>query len=99
MVITDDEIGKGLAVLKVIWFAMFGSLALYWVVGLQVATAVQISLDADIFTLLKSVFYVLAVVTLIFIRFIRKLILSSKGRVGQANPLSRPPYFQNTQLP
>ncbi|MFH0728903.1 MAG: hypothetical protein V2B19_21520 [Pseudomonadota bacterium] len=88
MVITDDEIGKGLTILKVIWFAMFAMLAVYLIVGLQFGATLRITLDADVFTLLKSVFYVLAVVLFVIIRYIRKFILSSKGRDGRANKLT-----------
>lgn len=90
---TDDEIGKSLTILKVIWFAIFGSLAINLVVGLQFATSVRISLDEEILSHLKSAFYILAVITLIFIRYIRKFILSPKGPDGQVNKLSRPPVL------
>jgi hypothetical protein len=92
--ITDQELGKGLLTLKMIWFAMLVSLAIYVFVGLQVATILQISMNGDTFDILKSVLYVVAFVTLIITRSIRKLILSAKGQYRPATQSYQHPVLQ-----
>jgi uncharacterized membrane protein len=92
--ITDEEIGKGLLTLKTIWFAMLASLVFYLFVGLQVATNLKVSLDEDTFAVLKWVLYVLAFVTLIITKYVRKLILSAKGQYRLATRGYRHPVLQ-----
>jgi F0F1-type ATP synthase membrane subunit c/vacuolar-type H+-ATPase subunit K len=92
--ITDEELGKGLLTLKVIWFAMLVSLAIYLFVGLQVATNLQVSLNKDTFAVLKWVFYALAFVTLIITRYIRRLILSARGQNRPATQRYQHPVIQ-----
>jgi hypothetical protein len=58
--IANEEIDKGLLTLKMIWFAMLASLAIYLFVGLQIAANLQVSLNEDTFAVLKWVLYVIA---------------------------------------
>jgi uncharacterized membrane protein len=92
--ITDEEIVKGLLTLKAIWFAMLASLVFYLFVGLQVATNLKVSLDEDTFAVLKWVLYVLAFVTLIITKYVRKLILSAKGQYRLVTRGYRHPVLQ-----
>ena len=92
--ITDEEIGKGLLTLKMIWFAMLASLAIYLFVGLQVATNLKVSMNEETFVVLKWALYGLAFITLIITRYIRNLILSSKGQPKPATQSYQHPVLQ-----
>ena len=92
--ITDEELGKGLLTLKAIWFSMLVSLALYLFIGLQVATNLQIPMNENTFAVLKSALYVLAFVTLIITKYVKKLILSAKGQYRPATQGYRHPVLQ-----
>ena len=92
--ITDQELDKGLLTLKMIWFAMLASLAIYLFVGLQVAPTVRISMDPNTLSVLKTILYVVAFVTLFATRYIRKLILSRNGQYTQPAQTSRHPVLQ-----
>ena len=82
--ITDEELGKELLKLKVIWFGMLGSLAIYWFIGLQIATKLQAPMDRSTFVTLKTVLYLFTFVIIAITRYIKKFILSGKGQYGQA---------------
>ena len=89
--ISDGDLKKGLMTLNIIWFAMLILLAIYLFVGLQVAENLRTSLDSDTFTILKSILYILAFITLVVTRYIRKFLLSPKGSNKVAT--------QNTRYP
>lgn len=82
--ITDEELDRELSKLKIIWFAMLGSLALYLIIGLQVAPNIQVSMDKGIFSVLKTVFYLFTLIIIVITRYIRRYILPGKGQQGQA---------------
>jgi hypothetical protein len=82
--ITDEELGKELLKLKIIWFGMLGSLAIYLFIGLQIVTKLQVSMDRSAFVILKTVLYLFTFVIIAITRYIRKFILSGKGQYGQA---------------
>ncbi len=92
--ITDQEFNKGLLTLQVKWFAMLMSLAIYLFVGLQVATKLQVSMNDDTFAILKTVLYIVAFVTVIFARYIRKFFLSAKGQFKQPIRIAQHPALQ-----
>jgi hypothetical protein len=92
--IANEEIEKGLLTLKMIWFAMLASLAIYLFVGLQIAANLQVSLNEDTFAVLKWVLYVIAFLTLIITRSLKKLILSAKGQPKTATQVYRHPVIQ-----
>ncbi len=77
--ISDEELGKSLLILNVIWFAMLGSLAIYLFIGLRLAANLEVSLNRDTVVIPKSALYVMAFITLVLSRYIRKRILSAKG--------------------
>jgi hypothetical protein len=82
--ITDEELDKELLKLKVIWFGMMGSLAIYLFIGPQIAAKLQLSMDRSTFVTLKTVLYLFTFVIIAITRYIRKFILSGKGQYGQA---------------
>jgi len=86
---SDEEFGKGLVTLNIIWFAMLVSLAIYLFVGLHVSENLEGSKDQDAFATLKYSLYIVAFITLIITRYVRKLILSVKGGFKQAAKNSR----------
>ncbi|MCM2264208.1 MAG: hypothetical protein NDI73_03340 [Desulfuromonadales bacterium] len=90
--ITEAEIDKGLVTLKVIWFAMLFSLVVYLLVAMQVGDTVKVSMEPKVVEILRGVFYVFSFVILFVTKFIRKMVLSAKGRSANrpAQSLSHP---------
>ncbi len=86
--ITDEELGKELLKLKVIWFAMLGSLVIYLIVGLQIGTNIQASMDKSTFGVLKTLLYLFTLVIIVMTRYIKRFILSGKDQFGQ--PIQNP---------
>ncbi len=80
--------------LRIIWFAMLMSLAVYLFVGIQVGTNVQSSVDEDTFGILRTVLYAAAFAILIATRYIRKLILSGKSQISQPAQVLKHPALQ-----
>jgi DMSO reductase anchor subunit len=78
--ITDEELGKELLRLKIIWFGMLGSLIIYLIIGLQIATNIQTSMDKSTFGVLKTVLYLFTFTIIAITRYIRRFILSGKGQ-------------------
>ena len=91
---TDQELNKGMLNLKIIWFAMLASLAIYLFVGFLVETNVQVPMDKGTFAMIKKAFYVVAFVTLIAARYIRKHFLSGKVRYRPPTQTSQHPALQ-----
>lgn len=83
--ITDEELDRELSKLKIIWFAMLGSLGLYLIIGLQVAPNIQVSMDKGIFNVLKTVLYLFTLIIIVITRYIRRFILP--GKTQQAQPI------------
>lgn len=75
-----ERINKGVMPLNVIWAAMLVSLFIYIVVGLYAKDFLRITMEMTVVDTLRNVLYLVSFVTLIATRFIRKLILSGKGR-------------------
>jgi hypothetical protein len=92
--ITDQELNKGMLNLKIIWFAMLASLAVYLFVGLQAQTALQVTMDKDTFAMMKKALYIVAFATLIATRYIRKLFLSGKIQHRPPAQTSQHPALQ-----
>ncbi len=74
-----EKINKELLTLNVIWAAMLLSLFIYVFVGLYTKDTLRITMEKNLIDILRNVFYLMAFITLIGTRFIRKLILSGKG--------------------
>jgi amino acid permease len=83
MMITDEELGRELLKLKVIWFGMLGSLVIYLIIGLVIA--INLERDEVAFIVLKTVFYILTFAILTFTRHVKSLILSRQGQHREAN--------------
>ncbi len=71
-----------LAVLKVIWMALLGSLAVYLVVGRFVAPEFASPVSGETFAILRTALLVLGFVTLIAAKYVRRLILGATGRAA-----------------
>ncbi len=84
--ITDQELDKGLLTLKMIWFAMLLSLAIYLFVGLYGGMELRPSMDKETLGIFRILLYAFAFITLIITRFVRRLILSGKGQGKPATP-------------
>ncbi len=81
--ITDEQLDRELSKLKIIWFGMLGSLALYLIIGLQVAPSIQVSMDKSIFNVVKTVIYLFTLIIIVITRYIKRYILSGKSQQGQ----------------
>ncbi len=92
--ITDQELNKGMLNLQIMWLAMLASLGIYLFVGFRVETIVQVPMDKDTFAIIKKVLYVVAFLTLIATRYIRKLFLSGKIRYRPPAQTSQHPALQ-----
>jgi len=95
--ITDEELSKGLLILRVIWLGMLGSLAIYLLIGLVIATNLKTSTDEGTYAVLKPVLYIFTVVVLITTRYVTKYILSAKGQQKQATPSFQQPALRSFQ--
>jgi hypothetical protein len=82
-VITEQELDKRLMTLRIIWFALLMSLAVYLFVAIQVGTKVQSSINKETFGILRTVLYLMAAAILIATRYVRKLILSGRSQISQ----------------
>jgi len=81
--ITEQELDKRLMILRVVWFALLLSLAVYSFVAIRFAANVQPSISEEAFGILRTVLYVMAIAILIAAKYVRKLILSGRGQVSQ----------------
>ncbi len=89
--IAEPELDKGLRTLKLIWFAMLVSLTIYLFIGLYVGPDLQPSTSRETLDLFRPILYGFAFITLILSRYIRRMIMSGKGRrepPGQVPPQS-----------
>jgi hypothetical protein len=79
----EQELDKRLMTLRIIWFALLMSLAVYLFVAIQVGTKVQSSINEDTLGILRTALYAMALAILIATRYIRKLIKSGRSQVSQ----------------
>jgi len=80
---TEQELDKRLMTLRIIWFALLMSLAIYLFVGIRVGTNVQSSINEETLGILRTILYAMAFAILIATRYIRKLTMSGKNQVSQ----------------
>jgi hypothetical protein len=78
--ISEQDMERMLAVLKIIWLALLGSLALYLVVGLMIAPDFASPLSGETFAIIRAALLMLGFVTLIAAKYVRRLILGAGGR-------------------
>lgn len=78
--ITEQEMDRGLMTMKIIWYAMLMSLAVYLLVGLMVVPNMPSTFTGDTFATLRMALYIIGFATLIAARYIKKLILGREGR-------------------
>jgi hypothetical protein len=92
--ISDEELDKGMKTLNMIWFVMLGSLGVYVIVGLHAGPNMKITMSEDLFSVMRMALYVLAIITLISTRYIRKNMLSSKAQNKQQVESGQNPVLQ-----
>jgi DMSO reductase anchor subunit len=92
--ITDEELSKGLLILKVIWFGMLGSLVIYLIIGLLIATNLKTARDESTYAVLKPALYIFTIVVLIVTKYLKEHILSGKGQHRQATQSFQHPALQ-----
>ncbi|MDO8723633.1 MAG: hypothetical protein Q7J31_15610 [Syntrophales bacterium] len=96
--ITDQELDKGLLTMKSIWFAMLMSVVIYLFVGLYVEPNFRSPMEKDAFAILRNVLYGVAFIMLIATRYVRRLILSGKGKYQQSSQTSQHPALQRYSI-
>jgi hypothetical protein len=98
-VMTEQEIDRRLMTLRIIWFALLMSLAVYLFVAIRVGADVQSSINETTFGILRTVLYVTAIAILIATKYVRKLIMSGRSQVGQPVQALEHLALQSTQPP
>jgi hypothetical protein len=86
-----------LLTLNVIWAVMLMSLFIYLFVGLYIKDTLRITMDNTLIATLRNVLYVVSFITLIATRFIRKFVLSGKGKSTLIN--ANQSSYQSDQPP
>jgi hypothetical protein len=81
--ITDQELDKGFLTLQIIWFAMMLSVVIYFFVGLYFETNVHLPMKEEALDILRPFLYLIALITLVVTRYVRRLFLSAKGQYHQ----------------
>ena len=88
--IAEQDMDRTLAVLKIVWMALLGSLALYLLAGSLSAPGLTPRLGEEALGRLRIALYALAFVTLIGARYVRRLILAAGGpSAGPASVLQK----------
>jgi hypothetical protein len=77
--IAEKDMDRVMAILKIIWMALLGSLAVYLIVGRLVAPVLMPQLGGEAFRMLRTALYALGFVTLIAAGYVRRLILAPRG--------------------
>jgi hypothetical protein len=77
--IAEQDVDRTLAVLKIVWLALLGSLVVYVIVGRLVAPGLTSLLSAEAFPMLRTALYALGLITLIGAGYMRRLILAARG--------------------
>jgi len=92
--IGEQELDKGFLALKMIWFAMFVSLAIYLFLGLRVQLNLNISINEDMFAIVRTILYTVSFVTLFVTKYVRKLVLTGKTQRRPAAQAFQHPILQ-----
>ncbi|MCX6556212.1 MAG: hypothetical protein NTW95_02080 [Candidatus Aminicenantes bacterium] len=88
--ITEQEIDRGMATLKIIWLAMLVFLVGYAFAGRMIAPGMTSTMSREAFGMLRTALYALGFAALIASRFVKRMILAGKGHaIGQTQ--TRPP--------
>lgn len=99
--IAEQDVDRLLAVLKIIWLALLGSLAVYVVVGRLVAPGLKSPLSAETLPVMRTALYGLGFVTLMAAAYVRRLMLAARGPAAasiQARPLSMPQKYSSAVI-
>ncbi|MDP3259037.1 MAG: hypothetical protein Q8M34_00430 [Thermodesulfovibrionales bacterium] len=81
-----EILNSGMKVIWIIWGAMFASLCIYVIVGHMVIAKIKMAgMPPDVFSLLRNALYVVAVIELAIIPFIRKIMLKASLKETQSS--------------
>jgi hypothetical protein len=92
--IAEQEVDRVMAVLKIIWMALLGSLALYLVVGRMAAPGLAFPVGDEALRMLRIALYALGSVTLLAAGYVRRLILAAGGSAASPDQNRRAPLPQ-----
>jgi F0F1-type ATP synthase membrane subunit c/vacuolar-type H+-ATPase subunit K len=82
----EQDVNRVMAVLKIIWMALLGSLALYVVVGRLAAPDLAFTVGDEAFRMLRIALYALGSATLLAAGYVRRLILGAGERSVGPDP-------------
>ena len=88
----EQEIDQGLRTVKIVWAAIFSSLAIFAVLGPLVGEKLTAGLPVQTFTTLRAVLYVVSLCTIVGSRVLRRKML-----MASASP-SNPPATSTAQI-
>jgi len=94
--IAEQDMDRTLAVLKIVWMALLGSLAVYLIAGRLAAPTLMPRLGEEAQGTLRTALYALAFVTLIGAGVVRRLILAAGG--PPAGPASVPQKYSSAVI-
>ncbi|MDP3047943.1 MAG: hypothetical protein Q8N12_00740 [Thermodesulfovibrionales bacterium] len=81
-----DILNSGMKVIWIIWGAMLASLGIYIIVGHMVIAKIKMAeMSPDVFSLLRNALYVVAVIELAIIPFMRKIMLKASPKETQSS--------------
>ena len=84
---------KTLRILWIIWVAMVGSLLMYVFICYQFGEEIRRNIDHHIpVSLLRNIFYMIAVITLFLTHFLKRLMLSGTSRASSSKALQSSPH-------
>lgn len=95
--VNDQEVEKSLMHMKIIWFAMLISLAIYLLIGILAGPNIRLSIDQEMLGMLRMIFYVLSFIALIAAGFVRNVILTRRDQTIPTREISGQTALQRYQ--
>jgi hypothetical protein len=92
--IKEQELNREMKTLKIIWFAMLFSLAVYFYVGLAVVNNPKSSMPNESIGMPRAVFYFMACIILLITKTVRKFIFSVSGQNKRQTETFQRPEIQ-----
>ena len=89
----NEEVKKVWRIVKIVWVALFGILFLHLFMGISIANQIEKPIDESFIRNLRIALYVLSVLTVIAINYIRRAIVLSKAAIKRRNNDIKNPYL------
>ena len=89
----NEEVKKVWRIVKIVWVALFGILFLHLFMGLSFSNQIGKPIDVSFIRNLRIALYILSVLTVIAINYIRRAIVLSKAEIKRRNNDIKNPYL------